>query len=157
MGKEIMKQDLLKERIPVLNWKENPLISIGQGKFVNLKPIGKGVRTLEIAERMAKQFGEMYKCKSTVTDDVEWKRMIIGLGEEKNEFIEMNDLRFCEVLLEDSMKTISKHALAGGFSHEVDEIFYGFISAFDANGVEQPTKLVFITLDFADTEIEYVS
>ena len=157
MGKEFMKQDLFEGKIPVLNWKDNPLIAIGQGKFVNIRPIGKGVRTLEIAERMANQFGEMYKCKATVTDEVEWKKAIIELDEEKNEFIEMHDLLSCEVLLEDSMKKVSKHALAGGLFHELDEIFYGFISAFDAGGVEQPKKLVFVTLDFGDIEIDYVS
>lgn len=157
MGKEIMKQDLLKERIPVLNWKKNPLISIGEGKFVNLQPIGRGVRTLEIAKRMANRFGEMYKCQATITDDAEWKKVIDALDEEKNEFIEMHNLRFDEVLLLDSNQKVDTHVLAGGFFHEVDEIFNGFISAFDAKGVEQPTKLVFVTLDFTDSEIEYVS
>lgn len=156
MGKEIMRQEKF-GTIPIWIWKKNPLISIGEGRFVNLEPIGKNIRTLEIAERMANRFAEMYNCTAKVTNEVDWERAIQMLGDEKNKFIEKHNLGFCEVLLKDTIGIISKHALAGGLSHEVDEIFYGFISAFDADGEEQPSKLVFVTLEFDDSKIEYVS
>jgi len=147
MGKIIMKREWLKD-IPVLKWKGIPLIQIEKEKFVTAEPIGKGIRTMAIAQRMARQFAEKYNCQATLTDDEEWKKVVnfLKVNFSINSFIKVNELDSCEALLTDSMSENGHHILSGGQFHRIDEVFYGFISDFDANGEKQPEKLVFFTI-----------
>lgn len=147
MEKICMKQECL-NGIPVLRWKGVPLICIEDGVYVTAEPIGKSIRTLDIAKRMARQFEDRYHCETTVTDDREWKKVIEFLKKNSvtEKFIQMNELDTSEALLLDSTQEVKEHVLAGGERHAIDEIFNGFISDFDANGEKQPIKLVFFTL-----------
>lgn len=156
MEKIIMKREWLGEGIPVLMWKGVPLIKIEEGIFVTAKPIGKGVRTLEIAKRMAKQFSERYSCNASVSNDVEWEKAMCALIKfdfAAKEFVQIHKMDICEVLLLNSADE-TKHVLAAGNSHKLDEIFNGFISDFDAKGEKQPVKLVFFTIRLDPNLIE---
>lgn len=158
MEKIIMKREWL-EDIPVLIWKGVPLIRIGNGGFVTAKPMGKNIRTMEIAIRMAKQFAEKYDCRAAVTDDEEWEKAVKYLKTNFaiQKFIQMYELDISEVLLEDSKRFGMKHVLTGGKIHGIDETFHGFISDYDAKGETQPTKLIFFTIRLDSDLIEIVS
>ena len=147
MEKKNMKREWISE-IPILKWKGIPLIQIGEETFVTAEPIGKGIRTLEIGKRMARQFAERYNCRAKVTDDEEWKKVInyLKVNFAITCFIENNKLYCSEALLLDSMRGPQYHILSGGQFHRVDEMFHGFISDYDADGEEQPEKLVFFTI-----------
>jgi len=155
--KFIMKHEVL-EGIPVLNWNKRYLIPIGDGKFVTATTIAKGVRTLEIAKRMANDVCERYNLPVSITNEVEWKKLVKVLKENNAivDFIKMHDLSYCEALLLDSTEE-TPHLLAGGYYHGVGEVFEGFISDYDAKGTTQPDKLVFCTVSIDPDLIEYVS
>lgn len=143
-----MKREWLGEGIPVLMWKGVPLIKIGDGSFVTAQPIGKSIRTLDIAKRIAKRFGEQYLCNAQVSNELEWMETISVLKKfdfAAKEFVQINELDSSEALLLNS-KNKEKHLLAAGKTHELDETFDGFISDYDANGIVQPPKLVFVTI-----------
>lgn len=148
MEKICMKQEWLGD-IPILKWKGIPLIRIGRGMFVTAEPIGKSIRTLEIAKRMARQFAEKYNCQATLTNDEEWKKVVnfLKVNFATNSFIQRNKLDSCEALLLDSMMEKEHHILSGGQFHRIDEMFHGFISDFDAKGEKQPEKLAFFTIE----------
>lgn len=148
LDKKTMKLEWLGQCIPVLIWKGNPLIQIEEGIFVTAQPIGKNIRTLDIAKRMAKRFGEQYLCNAHVSNEIEWKKAISALKKfdfAAKEFVKINELDSNEALLVNSEDN-KRHLLAAGKMHELDEIFDGFISDYDANGIVQPPKLVFVTV-----------
>lgn len=156
MEKIIMERKLIEKDIPIWEWKGIPLIRVGKGTFVTAKPIGKGIRTLEAAKRIAEEFAKKYTCQATVTYDTEWREVIVFLKANfgTKEFIHLNELKTSEVLLLDTMTEGTGHVIAGGYSHGIDEIFHGFISGDDADGEPQPKKLVFLTLRFDPNQLE---
>jgi len=147
MEKVVMKQEVLNE-IPVFKWKGVSLIPIGEEMYVTAEPIGKGIRTLEVAKRMARQFEDRYHCPTTVTNEKEWMKVIKFLKNHSvtDNFIELNKLDICEALLLDTTREVKEFVLAGGQEHDIYEIFNGFISDFDADGEKQPMKVIFFTL-----------
>ena len=159
MEKIVMKREWL-EDIPIMRWKGIPLIRIGKGDFITAEPIGKNMRTLEIAKRMAKQFSEKYQCEATVTNNTEWENLAnyLKVSLLTDCFIRINQLDECEALLIDNnFLEGNHHLLSGGKNHKIDEIFSGFISDYDANGKVQPAKLAFFTIKFNPDLIKIVS